>query len=120
MLANVDHYMFGGANILDVKVYFHPTCPTSIKLMKLLVEEGLNDKVVLVDTSKNPYPAFKKGILSIPSVEIDGHVVVQGVLFDEIPTFILEGRPKTIPYASLDELIDRFLRGVLESFAVTS
>lgn len=105
---------------MGIIVYFHPTCPTSIKLLKKLWEERLHEKVLLIDVSESPYRAFEKGLLSVPGVEIDGKIVVQGVLFNEVLEFIVKGEAITIPYRGPSELVKRFMRGVLESFAVTS
>lgn len=105
---------------MRVKVYVHPTCPASVKLMLKIKDEGLSAEVELIDISKRPYAAFEKGILSVPAVEISGNIIVQGVVHDRAIEFIRRGRAETLKYADVQELIDRFTAGILESFAVTA
>lgn len=68
-----------------VIIYYHATCPTSIKLINLLKKEGLLDSVKLIDVKDNPFIALNNGILSVPAIEINGEIIDFGPIdFDYV------------------------------------
>ena len=52
----------------DLRIYIHKSCPTSIRLLELLREEGIIEKFDIVDVEE-------KGYVSVPTLEIEDKVV---------------------------------------------
>ncbi|MEM4043841.1 MAG: hypothetical protein QXU60_05485 [Sulfolobales archaeon] len=62
-----------------VEIYSHFTCPTSYRLFKRLLERGLLEKVKIYDVGINPYKAYARRIVSVPSIYIDDILYYSGV-----------------------------------------
>ncbi len=68
-----------------VIIYYHDTCPTSIKLIDTLEKEGLLDLVRLINVRNHPFLAINRGVLSVPAIEIDGEIIDFGPIdFDYV------------------------------------
>lgn len=103
---------------MDVEVFVHPTCSTCHSLIRLLRRWGMLDKVKVYDTSVNPQMALERGVRSVPSIFIDGELVFAGVVdFAKLRSILASGLLKEEGILGDAELIERFLRGVLDSVA---
>lgn len=102
---------------MDIEIFVHPTCSTCHTLLQRLHRWGLTDKVRIIDTSKDPYTAIERGVRSVPSIFINGELMFAGVIdFNELHA-ILMGSNKSSQSMGEDELVQAFLRGVLDSVA---
>ncbi|KUO92441.1 MAG: thioredoxin family protein [Thermocladium sp.] len=102
---------------MDIEVFVHPTCSTCHALLQRLHRWGLMDKVRIIDTSRDPYMAIERGVRSVPSIFINGELMFAGIIdFNELHA-ILTGSNKPSQSVEEDELIQAFLRGVLDSVA---
>ncbi len=95
-------------------IYLHPKCYSSFKLYKYLIEEGLLDKVKLIDTSKHSFEPLAKGIISVPAVEKDGKIFFQGAVDHALFKKLLSGKPphqENLDYKAglIDGIINSFL-----------
>lgn len=100
--------------------YLHKGCSDSYRLFKRLSDAGLAGKIVFLDTEKNPFQAYSKGILSVPAVEWRGAIIFQGrIWFDALRNMVEKGEllRKRI---SVDEAVDGFLKGVLSAFTAVA
>ena len=100
-----------------VRIYIHPTCMTSYRLVKRLHEDGLLDRVELVDTSMvAPSGVFEKGVWSVPWMEVDGKpAATDPVDPEEAVGIILEGWGQ-IP----SNPAERFMETILHSMYASS
>ena len=103
---------------LNVEVFVHPTCSTCHTLLKLLKQWGYLDRVKVIDTSVDPYIAVERGVRSVPSVFINGELIFAGIVdFKKLKT-ILDGEFSGNSLdVSIEEVEERFFRGVLDSVA---
>ncbi|MGC9136395.1 thioredoxin family protein [Caldivirga sp.] len=103
---------------MEVEVFVHPTCSTCHSLIRLLKQWGFINKVKIYDTSIDPHMALERGVRSVPSVFIDGELVFAGIVdFKKLKDILNTGLLTERVALSDDELISRFLRGVLDSVA---
>lgn len=103
---------------MDIEVFVHPTCSTCHALLQRLHRWGLIDKVRIIDTSKDPYVAIEKGVRSVPSIFINGELAFAGVMdFEEVRSALLGNAPMRSSSPSENELVQAFMRGVLDSVA---
>ncbi|ABW01110.1 thioredoxin family protein [Caldivirga maquilingensis] len=103
---------------MEVEVFVHPTCSTCHSLIRLLKQWGFIDKVKIYDTSIDPHAALERGVRSVPSIFIDGDLVFAGVVdFKRLKSILDTGLHTERVMLSDEELIERFLRGVLDSVA---
>ena len=100
-----------------VRIYIHPTCMTSYKLVKKLYEEDLLGKVELVDTSLvAPSRVLERGVWSVPWVTVKGApAATDPVDPDEVVEIIMEGRGH-LPH----DPAERFMETVLHSMYASS
>ena len=108
----------GSVGHMLIEIFIHPTCPTCNTLLRLLRQWGFIDKVRIIDVSRDPYPAFERGVRSVPSIFIDGKLVYAGIVdFERLRRILEEGLSRRAVRLGLDELLERFFRGVLDSVA---
>jgi len=103
---------------MDVEVFIHPTCATCHRLINLLKEWGYLSRVRVIDTSRDPYVAIRRGVRSVPSIFIDGELVFAGIVdFEELRRILEGGLSKGEPEITTEELVGKFFNGVLDSVA---
>lgn len=103
---------------MDIEVFVHPTCSTCHALLQRLHRWGLLEKVRIIDTSKDPYVAIEKGVRSVPSIFINGELIFAGVMdFEEVKSALLGNALVHSSPLSENELVQAFMRGVLDSVA---
>ncbi|GAB6943897.1 thioredoxin family protein [Vulcanisaeta sp. JCM 14467] len=102
----------------NIEIFVHPTCSTCHTLIRLLRQWGYLDRVRIIDTSKDPYTAMERGVRSVPSIFINGELVFAGVVDFKRLKVLLDGEYSSNRFeGDLDELEERFFRGVLDSVA---
>ena len=103
---------------MEIEVFVHPTCSTCHSLIRLLKQWGFINKVKIYDTSIDPHTALERGVRSVPSIFIDGDLVFAGVVdFKKLREILNTGLFTERVTLGDEELIERFLRGVLDSVA---
>lgn len=104
---------------MEIEVYTHSRCAECTILLQFLRERNLLDKVRVIDTEKYPFLALEKGVLSTPSIFVDGKLLYAGVVdFGELEEILVKGEVRTTD-VQINELIDRLMNGVVNSFAMT-
>jgi len=53
---------------MKFKIYYHESCPTSLKLLRLLKGRKLLEKVETIDVGQRPLKAISKGLVLVPAV----------------------------------------------------
>ena len=102
----------------NIEIFVHPTCSTCHTLIRLLRQWGYLDRVRIIDTSKDPYTAMERGVRSVPSIFINGELVFAGVVDFKRLKVLLDGEYSSNRFeGGLEELEERFFRGVLDSVA---
>lgn len=103
---------------MNIEIFVHPTCSTCHTLIRLLGQWGYLRHVKIYDTSVDPHLALERGVRSVPSIFIDGNLVFAGVVdYKRLKEILSTGLTRDSSRLSDDELIERFLRGVLDSVA---
>lgn len=101
-----------------IRIYLHPKCYSSYRLYLFMRREGLLDRgVELIDTSKRPFIAISRGIISVPAVECDGRVVFQGMVDREILRKLIDGG---WPVIEPSNMVERFAAGIADSLTASS
>ena len=104
---------------MRVEIFTHRNCIECNMLIEWLEERGYLHKVKLIDTELYPFLAFERGVISTPSVFVDGKLVFAGVVdYDELER-ILGGEEVKIR-VNKDELVNKFMEGIVNSFAATA
>jgi len=105
---------------MKVEIFTHKTCTECNLLLEYLEKEGLLGKVIVIDTQLYPFIALERGVISTPSVFIDGKLVYAGVVdFEELAKMIREGKVVT-QQIDKDKLVDKLMTGIVNSFAATA
>lgn len=104
---------------MRVEIFTHRNCIECNMLIEWLEERGYLHKVKLIDTELYPFLAFERGVISTPSVFIDGKLVFAGIVdYDELER-ILGGEEIKVK-VNKDELVNKFMEGIVNSFAATA
>ncbi|MEM3856013.1 MAG: thioredoxin family protein [Saccharolobus sp.] len=104
---------------MKVEIFTHKNCTECNLLLEYLDNRGLLSKVQIIDTELYPFIAFERGVISTPSVFVDGKLVYAGkVNFEEFER-ILNGE-KILKKIDKNELVDKLMNGIVESFAATA
>ena len=104
---------------MRVEIFTHRNCIECNMLIEWLEERGYLHKVKLIDTELYPFLAFERGVISTPSVFVDGKLVFAGVVdYDELER-ILGGEEVKVK-VNKDELVNKFMEGIVNSFAATA
>ncbi|AWR99845.1 thioredoxin family protein [Metallosphaera hakonensis] len=104
---------------MQVEIFTHKNCTECNLLVEYLEQRGLLGKVKLIDTEAYPFLALEKGVISTPSVFVDGKMVYAGkVDFAEFEE-LLKGNGVERKF-NRDELVTRFMEGIVDSFAATA
>lgn len=77
---------------VELRIYVHPTCYSSYKLLKHLMENGLINRVKVIDTS-NP-SLLDRFVLSVPWVTIGSRTVAADPVSGEEVKLMIEGSYK--------------------------
>jgi predicted thioredoxin/glutaredoxin len=103
-----------------VEIFIHRNCSQCAVLLEFLKQRNLLHSVKLVDTELYPFVAIERGVLSTPSVFVDGKLIFAGLVdLEQLEEILIKGE---VPSASveLSELADKLMRGVADSFALSS
>ncbi|BBG24275.1 thioredoxin family protein [Sulfuracidifex tepidarius] len=104
---------------MKIEVFTHRNCTECHILLDYLKEKGLIEKVEIIDTEKYPFLAFERGVISTPSVFVDGNLIFAGkVDFDKLDD-ILKGN-KVESAILEDQLLEKLMEGIVDSFAATA
>ena len=104
---------------MKIEIFTHKNCVECNFLIEYLEKNGYLGKVTIIDTELYPFLAFERGVISTPSVFVDGKLVFAGVVDYEELTKILSGENLRIN-VNKDELIDKLMFGIINSFAATA
>lgn len=104
---------------MKVEIFTHRNCTECNLLLEYLDQKGLLGRVQVIDTELYPFLALERGVISTPSVFIDGKLVYAGTVdFQEFEK-ILQGE-KVVRKINKDELVDKLMYGIVDSFAATA
>ena len=104
---------------MKVEIFTHKNCTECNLLLEYLDQKGLLGRVQVIDTELYPFLALERGVISTPSVFIDGKLVYAGTVdFQEFEK-ILQGE-KVVKKINKDELVDKLMYGIVDSFAATA
>ncbi|MFP3218271.1 thioredoxin family protein [Acidianus sp.] len=104
---------------MKVEIFTHKNCTECNLLLEYLDQKGLLGRVQIIDTELYPFLALERGVISTPSVFIDGKLVYAGTVdFQEFEK-ILQGE-KIVKKINKDELVDKLMYGIVDSFAATA
>ncbi|MFP3201636.1 MAG: thioredoxin family protein [Sulfolobus sp.] len=104
---------------MKVEIFTHRTCTECNMLLEFLEQKGLLGKVTVIDTELYPFIAFERGVISTPSVFIDGKLVFAGVVDYEELEKLLRGENVKVTI-NKDELVQKLMFGIINSFAATA
>ncbi|BBL48012.1 thioredoxin family protein [Metallosphaera sedula] len=104
---------------MEVEIFTHRNCTECNLLVEYLEEKGLLGKVKLVDTETQPFLALERGVISTPSIFVDGKLVYAGKVDLEEFEEILKGKGVSRTY-NREELVTRLMEGIVDSFAATA
>ncbi|BDC19713.1 thioredoxin family protein [Acidianus sp. HS-5] len=104
---------------MKVEIFTHRNCTECNLLLEYLDQKGLLGRVQVIDTELYPFLALERGVISTPSVFIDGKLVYAGTVdFQEFER-LLQGE-KVVRKINKDELVDKLMYGIVDSFAATA
>ncbi len=104
---------------MNVEIFTHRNCVECNMLIEWLEQKGYLHKVKLIDTELYPFLAFERGVISTPSIFVDGKLVFAGVVdYDELESILGGGEVKIS--VNKDELVNKFMEGIVNSFAATA
>ncbi|TRM91187.1 thioredoxin, partial [Sulfolobus sp. A20-N-G8] len=63
---------------MKVEVFTHKNCIECNILLEYLENKGLLGKVQIIDTELYPFIAFERGVISTPSIFVDGKLIYAG------------------------------------------
>lgn len=108
---------------MKVEIFIHKNCIDCEMLLEFLQQKNLIDKVEIIDTEKYPFLALERGVISTPSVFIDGKLVYAGIVdFEEFEEILTKGEKSLGKEKKMDvkELANKIMAGIVDSFAATS
>ncbi|MCI2413804.1 MAG: thioredoxin family protein [Candidatus Aramenus sp.] len=104
---------------MKVEIFTHKNCTECNLLIEFLDQRGLLGKVQLIDTELYPFLAIERGVISTPSVFIDGKLVYAGTVdFEELARILSGERVKK--EVNKEELVNKLMYGIVDSFAATA
>ncbi|MCY0883407.1 MAG: thioredoxin family protein, partial [Acidianus infernus] len=65
---------------MKVEIFTHKNCTECNLLLEYLDQKGLLGRVQIIDTELYPFLALERGVISTPSVFIDGKLVYAGTV----------------------------------------
>jgi len=104
---------------MEVQIFTHKNCVECNMLLEYLENKGLLGKVKIIDTELYPFLAFERGVISTPSIFIDGKLVYAGIVDFEEFERILSGE-KVTRQIDKDKLVEKLMLGIVDSFAATA
>ncbi|WP_181443755.1 MULTISPECIES: thioredoxin family protein [Sulfolobaceae] len=104
---------------MEVEIFTHKNCVECNMLLEYLENKGLLGKVKIIDTELYPFLAFERGVISTPSIFIDGKLVYAGIVDFEEFEKILSGE-KITKQIDKDKLVEKLMLGIVDSFAATA
>jgi predicted thioredoxin/glutaredoxin len=102
---------------MKVEIFVHRNCTDCAILLDFLKTEGLMNRVVVIDTEKYPFEAIERGVLSTPSIFVDGKLKYAGKVDLQEFKDLLHGK---MAKKNTENLIEKLMVGVVNSFAVTA
>jgi predicted thioredoxin/glutaredoxin len=104
---------------VKVEIFTHRNCTECNLLLEYLDQNDLLGKVQVIDTELYPFLAIERGVISTPSIFIDGKLIYAGTVdFDEFSN-ILKGE-KVVRKIDKEELVNRLMYGIVDSFAASA
>ena len=70
--------------VREVKLYIHPYCLSSYKVVKSLIREGIVNKLTIISTEFSIKDVFSRQIISVPWLVIDNIDVATDPLEPEL------------------------------------
>jgi len=106
---------------MKVEIFIHRTCFECNRVLEFLNQNNLINEVEIIDTERNNFEAIERGVLSTPSIFVDGELIFAGIVdYDKLLQILKEKRvPKEEDY-TLEELVENLMNTILDSFAVAS
>jgi predicted thioredoxin/glutaredoxin len=106
---------------MKVEIFTHKNCTECHIVLDYLKEKGLLERVDVIDTEKYPFLAFERGVISTPSIFIDGELVFAGKVDMDKLESLLKGE-ETLPLENIDDnqLLRSLMEGIVDSFAATA
>ena len=92
----------------ELRIYVHPTCYSSYKLLKYLASKGLMGSVKLVSLAE-PWEAVSSGIVSVPWLSLDGEPAAVDPVDGEEVEAIIRGVKLNPPRDVLKAYMDSIL-----------
>jgi predicted thioredoxin/glutaredoxin len=105
---------------MKIEIFTHRNCIECNILIEWLERKNLLSKVQIIDTELYPFLAAERGVLSTPSVFIDGKLIYAGVVDYEEFERILEENKIILKIIDKEELVNKLMNGIVNSFAVTA
>jgi len=103
---------------MEIKLFYHSTCPHSRELYDLLKELNLLDYIEIIDVADSPFIAYKSSLISVPALFMDGKLVVSGVFEEEWVKNLFSLYTTKMPD---DETIFRnFISAIIDNVATAS
>lgn len=104
---------------MKVEIFTHRNCTECNLLLEYLDQNGLLGKVQVIDTELYPFLAIERGVISTPSIFVDGKLIYAGTVdFGEFGK-ILNGE-KIAKKINKEEIINKLMYGIVDSFAATA
>ncbi|EZQ06970.1 thioredoxin family protein [Candidatus Acidianus copahuensis] len=104
---------------MNVEIFTHKNCTECSLLLEFLEQKGLLGKVKVIDTELYPFIALERGVISTPSVFIDGKLIYAGTVDFEEFASLLSGN-KVEKRIDKEDLADKLMYGITDSFAATA
>uniref|UniRef100_A0A2U9IFQ6 Thioredoxin n=1 Tax=Acidianus brierleyi TaxID=41673 RepID=A0A2U9IFQ6_9CREN len=104
---------------MKVEIFTHKNCTECNLLLEYLDQKSLLGRVQVIDTELYPFLAIERGVISTPSIFIDGKLIYAGTVDFEEFTKILNGE-KVSRKIDKAELINKLMYGIVDSFAATA
>ncbi|AOL16066.1 thioredoxin [Sulfolobus sp. A20] len=104
---------------MKVEVFTHKNCIECNILLEYLENKGLLGKVQIIDTELYPFIAFERGVISTPSIFVDGKLIYAGNVDLEEFERILKG-DSVVRQIDKNTLVEKLMLGIVDSFAATA
>jgi len=102
---------------MKLKLYYHLSCPTSLKLIRLLIEKELIKNLEAIDVGKKPLTAISRGLILVPAIEKKREIINCGpVNIENILNAFAEKKVSSeIKEASPEDIIDFLVHDILDN-----
>jgi len=104
-----------------VEIFIHRNCIDCNILLEWLEQKNLLGFVQVIDTELYPFLALERGVLSTPSIFIDGKLYFAGVVdYDELEKILTLDNVTSKRIIDKEKLVEKLMEGITNSFAVTA